>query len=170
MTFCFLREVTWADDQLTLSKTLGKPFASIRKNPKVFMINIPDSGSQATGWTTLSLASATTPATNLVFLSVWARAHEENQDGTEGDSFGWVGIRPPAQTEFVWQRPVGQIYSQQLIYMDVTDPNPLYLLLCPTNESQEIEYYYTFAPNNPSAQLDYQFEITVLGYLEGEWQ
>lgn len=170
MIFCFLMEAAWAGGQLTLSKTLGK-FASIRRNPKVFDIVIPDNGSQAAGWIRLSLASATTPATNLVFLSVWASAPEEKPVGNPvGDSVGWVSIRPPGQAEFLWQRQVGKIYAGKLIFMDVAGPAPLCLVLCPTNESQEIEYSYAFTPSDPGAALDYQFEITVLGYLEGEWQ
>ncbi len=160
MTFCFLIKVTWAGDQFTLSKTLvpldTKPFAAfIRKNPKVFVIEIPDSGGD---WRRLSLASATTPATNFVFLSVWASA---------GQSHGSIGIRLPGDTIppiYPWYRNVGNIYQNGLIYMDVTDPSPLCLLLCPTNESQEIEYRYLLP------QQDGQFQITVLGYLEGEWR
>ncbi|MBI1976612.1 MAG: hypothetical protein HYS56_03790 [Candidatus Omnitrophica bacterium] len=122
-------------------------------------------------WDSLNLRTETTSKAGFLILSVWAVCEKTSADSSPEPTQGWIQIRQAGQTDWAWQRTVGQIYDSvdgleqpyHNIYMD--GAHAPYFFICPVNESQQIEYRYHFW-STTTGNFRYEFKISILGYFE----
>ncbi|GEM_PF-7009780 len=171
-------------DQLVVSRTVPASPTPVRvkNNPSTPVLDwaaSPSSPFVATsgGWLSLDLTSVSSATTNAVFL--WIEASSTETPTGVGQvprqAYGWIEIRQRGQANWSWTRNIGRIYDSDAnnsIYMD--GAHPPFLLLCPTNDGQEIEYRYDFRPTIVGgagiSRVNYSIRINLLGYLEGSFK
>lgn len=170
------------DDLFVSQDVVAKSFAYVKRVPalktpcdEVFTANTLAQTNKMNqfwpAWNSLTLRTDTTSKTSFVILSVWAVCEKTSADSAPEPAQGWIQIRQAGQIDWAWQRTVGQIYDSMdgleqpyhNIYMD--GAHPPYLFICPTSESQQIEYRYHFWSTS-TGSFRYEFKISVLGYFE----
>lgn len=175
----------WGQDELILTEVITSPQiinyvrSAPTQDPILNVTTLAKSQqnsayvSPGVGWNTYPPSGSLngiTANTHAVFLSVWAVCEDVSGDPEEPEAiYGFVSIRQPEQTDWYWRRDVEEPYHYGNIYMD--GANPPFFLICPVNESGQIEYQYYFnATASGGTSFRYQFYITILGYLEGTYE
>ena len=176
--------IAWglSTDQLVVSRTVSASPTPIRvkNNPSTVLDwaanpsspYIADSG----GWQALDLTSVSSATTNTFFLWIEEASSTETPTGpgaSPRQAYGWIEIRQRGQTDWSWTRNIGRIYNSDAnnsIYMH--GAHAPFLLFCPTNDAQEIEYRYSFRSTTfvGISRVDYKIKISLLGYLEGSFK
>lgn len=178
-----IAEAAWglSTDQLVVSRTVPASPTPVRvkNNPSTVLdwAATPSNPyiADSSGWQTLDLTSVSSATTNAGFLWIEASSTETptGVGASPRQAYGWIEIRQRGQTHWSWTRNIGRIYDSDAnnsIYMD--GAHPPFLLFCPANDGQEIEYRYHFQPTTVVgiSRVDYSIRINLLGYLEGSFK